>query len=130
MCYLNKKQIKKGASLIEYIVLSMIILSGLYIMKGTIEQGLFSKYKSTGESYGFGRQYDSKRSTICKTDVLTYDFNGAPITTLTYDEDCYQTRIARPPNAGGCPQCYPGQESCYACEEKVKRSCQKAYCNQ
>ena len=146
--HLTKNRFRKGSSIVEYSVLIIIILSALYMMKDSIGRGIFSKYKQTGESFGFGRQYDAKRTVVCKTDDLTDGYivatdsnetsiyqkstsNLAILTNqspaITYDEDCYQTKVRRA--TGGCPQCSPGDTSCFLCEDRIKLSCQNAYCN-
>lgn len=105
---------RKGAGLIEYAVLVVLILSGLYIMKDTISRGIFARHKTAGDSFAFGRQYDAKRTLVCKTDPR-YD---STTSFITFDEDCYQTKVQ-----GACPQCYPGDNDCYACEDAIKGGC-------
>jgi hypothetical protein len=130
MSYFLKHRSHSGANLVEYLVLTVLLLSALYLMKDTISRGIFSKYKAGGDSFAFGRQYDARRTTVCKTDNL-YDNKGVLIGSVTYDEDCYQSRVRRDPSQGGCFQCGPGAANyCYACEDNIKSSCQKAYCNQ
>lgn len=118
----------KGASLIEYVVLIIIILSGLYIMKESISRGIFGKHKQASDSFAFGRQYDSKRSVICRQDAVNdkdgnevVDANGKVSMTPFYDEDCYQTRVRRPLPTG----CAEGD---FVCEDTIKKSCQSDYC--
>jgi hypothetical protein len=130
MIRLLNKKFKRGASLIEYIAFFLIIIGGLYVMKGPISRGLFSKYKASAEAFGFGRQYSSQSTTICKTDILEFDTAGNPVKTITYDEDCFQSRVARTAAQGGCYQCHPDASECFACEDRIKQGCQKAYCNQ
>ncbi len=124
-------KIKKidGASTIEYIVLIVIVLAGLYAMKDTISRGIFAKFKQSGDSFGFGRQYDAKRTTVCKQDTLRYTEEGVAILGNFYDEDCYQARVHRLLNEGGCPQCNPGETACFACEDAIKKTCGNEYCN-
>lgn len=109
---------KKGAGVIEYVLLTVLLASGLYVMKDTISRAIFSRFKSSGDSFAFGRQYDAKRSTVCKTDLTNA---GAEI---SYDEDCYTKLVMRnPEGGGGCPQCYPGDENCFNCEDRIKSQC-------
>jgi hypothetical protein len=138
---------KRGASVIEYIVLIVLILSALYVMKDMMSRGIFSKYKQTGESFGFGRQYDAKRTMVCKEDPLScgakYILGRRAINAnsrILYDEDCYQGKVRRTPapinngsgwntDTGGCPQCSPGDDSCFCCEDDIKQQCKVSACN-
>ncbi|MBI3601841.1 MAG: hypothetical protein HY209_03005 [Candidatus Omnitrophica bacterium] len=113
----------RGASVIEYIVLTIIVLSSLYVMYNTISRGIFGKHKVAGDAFAFGRQYDARRTTTCRQD-FTYSQNGTPINGVFYDEDCYQTRLMRPLVNGGCTQ------GDFACEDVIKNSCISDYCNQ
>ena len=56
---------KNGRALIEYAVLIIIILTALYWMKGPIARTFYGRWKTTGDSFAFGRQYDPKRTTEC-----------------------------------------------------------------
>ena len=113
----NNRRAKRGASVVEYIVLTMMITGALYVMKDSISRGIFAKFKSAGDSYAYGRQYDAKRSSVCKTDLTN---RGAEV---SYDEDCYTKLVMRDPDHGGCPQCYPGEEDCFRCEDAIKSQC-------
>ena len=158
----------RGANIVEYTVLTVIILSALIVMKEPILHGVFARHKQAGESFAFGRQYDARRTTVCKQDVLSYNPDGSPNPGPWYNEDCYQARVRRPPvsggdgvcsgpsvvcatkqtsvsciaavgcnwinsgwNAqqGGCPECYPGNAACFACEDIIKEQCHSYYCN-
>jgi hypothetical protein len=120
-----------GANILEYIALILIIVSAYIVMKEVISRGLFSKYKSSGESFAFGRQYDPKTTTVCKEDVVSFNPDGSAGETIMYDEDCYHARVSRPVSEGGCNQCMPNDDiSCFQCEDRIKRSCRKAYCYQ
>ena len=131
----------------EYVILMIILLTVLYVMKDVISRGVFGRYKQAGDVFGFGRQYDSKRTVVCKTDVA-YDLtSGQPTNSeVTYDEGCYQSKVMRPlsrlaspsgikvwDTSGGCPQCNPGfddvSKACFICEDEIKQSCLNTYCN-
>ena len=114
---------KRATSIIEYIVLTIIILSALYVMYNTISRGIFGKHKMAGDAFAFGRQYDAKRTTVCRQD-FTYKQDGTPIPGVFYDEDCYQTRLMRPLVNGGCTS------GDFQCEDTIKSSCASDYCKQ
>ena len=142
---MNQLKIKhnSGASLMEYAIYSMLILSAMFLMKDTLLQGIFAKYHQSQDSLSFGRQFDAKRTTVCRQDVLSYDENGKPQMGPYYDEDCYVARVSRPVIftgtaydvlQGGCPTCAAGAGidavSCIACENEIKNQCavESAYC--
>ncbi len=147
---MTKKNFKnnQGASLIEYAFLIILILSAMWVMKDMISRGIFAKYRQSGESFGFGRQYDAKRTSVCRQDVKSYKDDGTVNEVSEfYDEDCYQTRVRRPASfnleapgtwntEGGCPACDPGNTSdskaCFKCEDDIKKQCavDHAYCLQ
>ncbi len=81
---------QSGASLVEYVIFILIILTSLFVMKDVISQGVFSKYRQAGESLSFGRQYDAKRTVVCRQDVLSYEANGQANLGNFYDEDCFR----------------------------------------
>ncbi len=127
-----------GASVVEYIVMIVIIFSALYVMKESISRGVFAKYKAAGDSFAFGRQYDAKRTTVCRQDILSYNTDGTANLGPFYDEDCFHARVMRPPVPlangrwdtanGGCPQCNPGDTGCFQCEDSIKAACHNDYC--
>jgi len=55
----------KGRALMEYVVLIIIILTALYWMKGPIARAFYGRWKATGDSFAFGRQYDPKGTMAC-----------------------------------------------------------------
>jgi|GEM_PF-4639915 len=133
--YKGKVQRKKnlrwgclGSSVIEYIVLSVIVISTIFMMKDPIIRGVSSKYKSSGDSFAFGRQYNPRRTTVCRQDVINYDSAGNPNMGPFYDEDCYYAKVMGP---NGCPQCNPEDINCLNCEDAIKVQCSNgSYCNQ
>ena len=72
-----------GRVLIEYAVLVIIILTALYWMKPQIQRALYGHWKTTGDSFAFGRQYDPKGTVACTRDTGT---------NVWYDERCFDSQ--------------------------------------
>ncbi len=71
---------KNGRAVIEYALLIIIILAALFWMKGPIVRAFYGRWKATGDSFAFGRQYDPKRTVECAYDTASR---------LWYDERCF-----------------------------------------
>ena len=52
-----------GGFTIEYLVLSAIVIAALITMAVYVERGLAGKWRSVGDSFGFGRQYEPGKTT-------------------------------------------------------------------
>jgi hypothetical protein len=48
---------KKATSMIEYAVMIGVIITVLLAIRGVMQRGMMYKYKETGDSIGYGRQY-------------------------------------------------------------------------
>ena len=71
---------KKAFSVVEYVVLFVVIIGAFLIMRNYIQRGLFGTWRQTGQSFAFGRQYDSQKTIECDFDEQTnvwYDHNCA-----------------------------------------------------
>ena len=71
---------KNGRAVIEYVLLIIIILAALFWMKGPIVRAFYGRWKTAGDSFAFGRQYDPKRTVECAHDTATGTW---------YDERCF-----------------------------------------
>jgi len=69
-----------GRAVIEYVLLVIIILMALYWMKGPIVRAFYGRWKTVGDSFAFGRQYDPKRTVECAHDTASG---------MWYDERCF-----------------------------------------
>ncbi|MDO8675279.1 MAG: hypothetical protein Q7K71_04080 [Candidatus Omnitrophota bacterium] len=70
----------RGRAVIEYALLIAIILAALFWMKGPIVRAFYGRWKTAGDSFAFGRQYDPKRTVECAHDTATRTW---------YDERCF-----------------------------------------
>ena len=72
----------RAASLLEYITLIAIVAGAFLIFQKYIAQAFYGRWKSVGDSFGAGRQYDPKRTIECiydtgKLDWVVAKCNGA-----------------------------------------------------
>ena len=100
----------RGRSIIEYAVLVIIILTALYFMKGPILHALYGRWKTAGDSFAFGRQYDPKGTSAC-THVTLSDNTG-----IWYDERCFDSR------RGACDRSGDA-DAVAACEQGIMNGC-------
>lgn len=150
--HFRKSANHQGASMIEYIAFTLIVLAAMFIMNPAINRAIYARYKQAADGFGFSRQYDARRTTICRQDVKCYVGDpgcgtglepvGTPIMGGFYDEDCYQAKVMRPPlllsnstwdtTNGGCPACDAGNLSasvaCLACVDEIRAQCSTSYC--
>ena len=97
-------------SILEYTVLFVIVIGAFLIMRTYIQRGLHGSWEATGQSFAYGRQYDSQRTVECSFDAQS---------NLWYDRNCYQSAIVY-------DQCNGNQ----TCEENVitNGTCTSSYC--
>ena len=57
---MSRKRKKKAASVMEYMALSVLIISALIVAQQFITRGLSGKWQESGDSFGTGRQYDPR----------------------------------------------------------------------
>ena len=86
---------KKALSVVEYTLLLVIVIGAFLIMKNYIQRGMFGSWAKTGQSFAFGRQYDSQRTIECATDGSVW-----------YDNNCFKATNS----VGSCqtPSCTGG----------------------
>ena len=92
---------KKAFSVVEYMILFVIVAGALYIMKPYLQRGIFGQWQQTGQSFAWGRQYDSQKSIDCSFDQqsnLWYDRNCVLGQCATQDPTCEESIIV----AGTC----------------------------
>jgi hypothetical protein len=82
---------KKAFSIFEYTVLFIIIVGAFLIMRNYIQRGIYGQWGKSGQSVGFGRQYDPQKSIECGFD----EQSG-----LWYDHNCVESLCP-----GGSPTC-------------------------
>jgi hypothetical protein len=71
---------KKAFSVVEYTVLFIIIIGAFLIMRNYMQRGIFGMWGKAGQSFAFGRQYDSQKTIECSFDEQS---------NLWYDRNCF-----------------------------------------
>ena len=67
---LKKLRLKgHGASTIEYTMMIVVLLAAIIVMQKYILRGFVGRWKATGDTYGFGRQFNPKKTTECGYDM-------------------------------------------------------------
>lgn len=51
---------QKASSIIDYVMITTIVIATIVMMGSYIKRGLMYKYKETGDSIGHGRLYNGK----------------------------------------------------------------------
>ena len=93
----------------RFLLLVIIILTALYWMKPQILRALYGRWKTAGDSFAFGRQYDPKGTSACTR------FHDAT-TDMWYDERCFDSR------RGPC-DALSDESAAAACEKGVILGC-------
>jgi len=75
---------EKGFSVVEYAVLIVIVITGLFMMRGYIQRAIYGNWQQAGQSFAFGRQYDAQKSVAC-------DYAGG----MWYDHNCFANQMSR-----------------------------------
>ena len=95
----------KAFSVVEYVMLIVIIVGAFVIMQQYIQRGSFGMWQQSGESYGFGRQFDSQKTVQCSFDEFSnqwYDHNCAESNCPGLVESCINGII----QSGACSSSY------------------------
>ena len=87
---------KKAAAVLEYTLLLVVFLSAVAVMNKYIFRGILGRWRSAGDSFGYGRQYDPSKTLECAFD---------PITSQWYAVGCWEVCI---------DACAPGNKACEA----------------
>ena len=58
--YLNQK----AQSVIEYTAILVVIMLAIFFMQHYIQRGIQGRWKSTGDSFGFERQFDLNKTVV------------------------------------------------------------------
>lgn len=90
--------------MVEYVVLFVIIVGAFLIMRNYIQRGVFGTWGQTGQSFAFGRQYDSQKTIECGFDDQS---------NLWYDRNCVQSQCANAADPN-CPESIITGGSCKA----------------
>ena len=70
--------------MLEYVILTTILLAGLYTIQHYIQRGYQGQMRKTGEPFGFTRQFNPGASRDCAYDS---DLN------LSYSTECFNNTV-------------------------------------
>lgn len=56
--WMKKKLLDRKGSFYEYTILIIVIIGAIILMQPYIFRGIMGRWKSIGDTFGFGRQYD------------------------------------------------------------------------
>ena len=101
---------KKAFSVIEYAVLIVIIIGAFLVMRNNIQRGIFGMWGNSGQSFAFGRQYDSQKTVECSFDEQS---------NLWYDRNCFESLNNQ--------ECSIGDTACQ--ESIMSGACQTSSCS-
>ena len=60
---------KRGTSAIEYVVMIIIIIGAMLLIQKYLLRGIAGKWRDVGDTWGYGRQFDPKKTTECLYDM-------------------------------------------------------------
>ena len=95
----------KAGSILEYIMVLMVVIAALMLMQKYIVRAFAGRWQSTGDSFGYGRQYDP-----AKTKERAWSAREK----IWYDKPCYDA-------------CYENSKSRLAACKKEKLCSSRAY---
>jgi hypothetical protein len=90
---------RRAFAVLEYVMMIIILATGLYMFRSYIQRGFQGQYRRTGESFGFTRQYNPGASRDCVMETLA-NATGP----VTYEKGCFNNKIL----ALGCARKAPG----------------------
>lgn len=95
-----------ASSVIEYIVMILLVVGGMAVMQPFIARALNGTWKKSGETFGYGRQYQAGKTAECAYSQISADYG------VWYDNNCYQQAAAA--------TCVTGDQ---VCENTQKINC-------
>jgi hypothetical protein len=104
---------KKAYAFIEYLAMILVIIVALTLFRFYIQHGFQGQMMRSGETFGFGRQFDHSDTLVCKYD----DKNNGAIG--WYSEACYKHELAKVVASGVCSTLAERR----VCEDLVKMGC-------
>ena len=75
---------KRAQSSIEYMIVIIFVIGAILVFQKYIARAISGRWKTVGDSFGSGRQFDPRRTTECGYD--------SKYTLQWYDALCYEDR--------------------------------------
>ena len=92
---------QKAVSTLEYMTLLILLMAVLLFFGKYIFQAFAGRWRSTGETFGMGMQYDPQKTTRCRYD--TYASTGMWYNVQCFYDNCDCHTLAA--NATSCHDC-------------------------
>ena len=67
---------RRGVSSVEYAAMVLLIIAGMVVMQKYVLRSMAGHWKSVGDSFGFGRQYDPAKTKECMYDMTVNKWIG------------------------------------------------------
>lgn len=97
---IQKSENSYGSSTVEYIFLVTVVLLTLLIFGGYFMRGVFGRWKSVGDGFGYGMRYSAAKTLECEFDQY-YTMNWYNLTCYEENCDCESKRAT----INSCAQC-------------------------
>ena len=92
---------RKGSSLMEYMLVLLFIGAAFFVFQHYIVRGFSGRWKSVGDSFGSGKQYDPKDYSQGGTlECFYYQDRDNPSTNYWVATRCYETCLRNKPGLG------------------------------
>ena len=93
---------RRAQSTLELVTMIVILIVTILAFRKYIVRAIDARYKTAGDSFGYGRQYDPKTTLTCKFD---YEY-----TQTWYSEECFENDPAC-----HCGKLTSNQQTCQQC---------------
>ena len=60
---------KKASSIMEFVMVFLVVMGAMLIFQNAFGRAIAGRWRSVGDSFGFGRQYSAKRTMECAVAV-------------------------------------------------------------
>lgn len=98
---INGQHSQRAASIVEYAVLFVMFLTAIMLMQKQIARAIFGRWKDLGDSFGYGQQYDPKKTIECAS-YTGYTTTGGWGSEVWYLVPCYES-CYKNIGGGACP---------------------------
>ncbi len=103
----------KAQSTVEYMAVVVILLLAFLLLQKYIVRGFVGRWKSSGDTFGYGRVYDPNKTVECAYD---YQFFNAWYNQVCYENKCDCLSAASTDTT--CKDCISGCRTSF-CEEPI-----------
>lgn len=91
---------KTAAATIEYVALITFLLIVFYVFQSYIGRGMLGRWRTVGESTGYGLRFDPKKTIQCEYDFL---YTNRWYNLLCYEDKCDCETVGA--SIGTCQNC-------------------------